>query len=376
MTAKKILIVEDELVIAEDTADTLRNLGYIVVGIVAVGEKVVETVSKTQPDLVLMDIMLQGKIDGVEAAQQVREKFHIPVVFVTAYADQKTLERTKVTEPFGYLVKPFEAKELHTTIEIALNRYQVEEKIRADLAKAAELKQQAQEESDRQCQYVSMVSHEFRNPLSIILMSSELLRHYNAKLSEEKKLQQIDNIKTAVGMMTQLLEDVLTIGSAESGSLTCNPAPLYIVEYSHQLVENLQSTDKGNHIVSFMSQDERVCVMMDEKLTYHILTNLISNAIKYSPEGGTVRVELVLADSQVIFRIQDEGIGIPAACQENLFTAFHRAKNVGKIPGTGLGLAIVKKCVDLQGGQITVESEVGKGTTFTVKIPLTVTSDQ
>jgi signal transduction histidine kinase len=116
--------------------------------------------------------------------------------------------------------------------------------------------------------------------------------------------------------------------------------------------------------------------MMDEKLTYHILTNLISNAIKYSPEGGTVFVELVLADSQVIFRIQDEGIGIPAACQENLFTAFHRAKNVGKIPGTGLGLAIVKKCVDLQGGQITVESEVGKGTTFTVKIPLTVTSDQ
>ncbi|GAB1544844.1 hypothetical protein NUACC21_75200 [Scytonema sp. NUACC21] len=370
MTAKKILIVEDEFVIAEDTADTLRDLGYVVVGIVPVGEKVVETVRNTLPDLVLMDIMLQGKIDGIEAACQVREQLHIPVIFVTAYADQKTLERSKSSEPFGYLVKPFKSQELHTTIEIALKRYEVEEKIRANLEKEAELKKQAQEESDRQSQYVSMVSHEFRNPLSIILMSSELLRHYNAKLSDEKKLQQIDNIKIAVGVMTQLLEDVLTIGSAESGTLTCNPTAIYIVEYCHQLVENLHQTTQTNHKVSFIAQDNNVTVMMDERLIYHILTNLMSNAIKYSPEGGTVRVELMYKNLQVIFRVQDEGIGIPAACQDNLFTPFHRAKNVGKIPGTGLGLAIVKRCVDLHGGQITVESEIGKGTTFTVTIPV------
>jgi signal transduction histidine kinase len=363
MTVKKILIVEDELVIAEDTADTLRSLGYDVVGIVPVGEKVVETVSKTQPDLVLMDIMLQGKIDGVEAAKLVREQFRIPVVFVTAYADKKTLERTKLTEPFGYLIKPFEAQELHTTIEIALNRHQVEEKIRAQA-------EQALEESERQAQYVSMVSHELRNPLSIILMSSELLRHYNAKLSEEKKLQQIEKIKNAVNIMSQLLEDVLTIGSAESGSITCIPVPIEVVEYCSQLVENMQSIIETKHKIIFTSQGDYTSAELDEKLLYHILTNLISNAIKYSPQGGNVRLDLVHTETQVVFRIQDEGIGIPTACQAKLFEAFHRAKNVGKIPGTGLGLAIVRRCVDLHGGQITMESEVDVGTTFTVTIPL------
>ena len=108
---------------------------------------------------------------------------------------------------------------------------------------------------------------------------------------------------------------------------------------------------------------------MDEKLLRHILSNLLSNAIKYSPSGGTVHFDLV-CEEEVIFRVQDEGIGIPEADRANLFDSFHRASNVGTISGTGLGLAIVKKSVDLHGGTIAVNSEVGVGTTFIVTIPL------
>ena len=101
------------------------------------------------------------------------------------------------------------------------------------------------------------------------------------------------------------------------------------------------------------------------------MINLLSNAIKYSPAGGSVHFDLSCEQGEVVFRIQDEGIGIPAADQARLFDSFHRASNVGTISGTGLGLAIVKKCVDLHSGKVTVKSEVGRGTTFTVMLPLT-----
>ncbi len=109
---------------------------------------------------------------------------------------------------------------------------------------------------------------------------------------------------------------------------------------------------------------------LDEKLLQHILTNLLTNAIKYSPQGSTVHFDLTCQDRELIFQIQDEGIGIPPEDRERLFESFHRAANVKNIPGTGLGLAIVKRCVDLQGGKIAVTSQVGVGTTFTVTLPL------
>jgi signal transduction histidine kinase len=124
------------------------------------------------------------------------------------------------------------------------------------------------------------------------------------------------------------------------------------------------------HTIALLIQGEcdRACI--DEKLLWHILSNLLSNAIKYSPEGGHVRFELCCKPVEAIFRIHDDGIGIPLDDRQKLFESFHRGKNVGKIPGTGLGLCIVKRYVDLLGGQITLESEVGVGSTFTATLPL------
>jgi signal transduction histidine kinase len=109
---------------------------------------------------------------------------------------------------------------------------------------------------------------------------------------------------------------------------------------------------------------------MDKKLLRQLLSNLLCNAIKYSPAGGQVHLELTCQDDKAIFQIQDQGIGIPREEQSRLFEFFYRAKNVGAIAGTGLGLAIVKTCVDLHRGEITVNSEVGVGTRFTVSLPL------
>jgi two-component system cell cycle sensor histidine kinase/response regulator CckA len=130
MQKAKILIVEDERIVASDLRNRIERLGYAVVGMAGTGEEAIEMASATQPDLVLMDITLQGKIDGVEAADQIRRLHEIPVVYVTAHSDEHTLQRAKITEPFGYVLKPFEERELHTTMEMALYKSSTDRRLR------------------------------------------------------------------------------------------------------------------------------------------------------------------------------------------------------------------------------------------------------
>jgi PAS domain S-box-containing protein len=262
-------------------------------------------------------------------------------------------------------------------------RKQAEEEIRNALQKEKELNEL------KSC-FVSTTSHEFRTPLTTILSSAELLEHYSQKWSEDKKRSHLQRIQNMVQHMTQLLNDVLLIGKAEAGKLEFNPTPLDLEQFCLNLVEEFQlgkaSTQdattrasvvfvSGQNLNSGASGElallsKPVSTCMDEKLLRHIFSNLLSNAIKYSPSGATVRWELNLTDTEAIFQIQDQGIGIPPKDQARLFESFHRASNVGQIPGTGLGLAIVKKAVELHKGTIQVRSELGVGTTFIVTLPL------
>ena len=228
--------------------------------------------------------------------------------------------------------------------------------------------------------FVSMVSHEFRNPLTSIVMSVELLEHYGDKSSEEKKRRYLQRIKAAANQMTELLENVLVIGRVEAGKLAFDAAPLDVDEFCRELVEdcklamNFQAvsySSSGRILEKYKDFPKTVFFpCLDEKLLRHILTNLLSNAIKYSPLGGTVQLILTYLEQEMVFQVKDQGIGIPAEDLPHLFEAFHRAGNVGKIPGTGLGLAIVKKAVDLHGGTIYVASQINIGTTFTVRLPV------
>jgi signal transduction histidine kinase len=215
-----------------------------------------------------------------------------------------------------------------------------------------------------------MLSHDFRSPLNSILLSAGLLQDYDQKLSEEKKITHLKLIRSAIKNMAQLLDEVSFIGKADSGQLQCQLIPLDLKSFCHKLVEELQLNTGEQYQLIFTCIEEVGEALWDETLLRHILGNLLANAIKYSPEGGTVRFELMAQEKTVIFQIQDRGIGIPKEDQHRLFQPFNRARNVGTIPGTGLGLAMVKKCVEAHGGQISLKSEVGVGTSFTVTLPL------
>jgi PAS domain S-box-containing protein len=242
-------------------------------------------------------------------------------------------------------------------------RKHAEEGIRKALEKEKEL-------GELKSRFITTTSHEFRTPLATILSSTDLLKRYSHKFGEDKKLDYFQQIQVAVNHMTSLLSNVLLIGEAEAGNLEFQPTTLNLIQFCHDLVEEIKLT-ASNHIITFCTQEQSINACLDEKLLRQILNNLLSNAIKYSPQGSTVHFELVCQQGEAIFRIQDHGIGIPIADQAQLFNSFHRASNVGTISGTGLGLAIVKKSVDLHGGNIKVSSEVGVGTTFTVTLPVT-----
>lgn len=249
-----------------------------------------------------------------------------------------------------------------TELGLFIQRKRTEEEVIKALEKEKEL-------GELKSRFISMTSHEFRTPLTAILGSAELLEHYGHKWPEEKKLNYILRIQSNVKHLVHLLEDVMLIGKAEAGKVNFNPCPIDLVQFCLVVVEELQLTTGSHHKIDFMVRGTCSDACMDEKLLRHILTNLLSNAINYSPQGGVVDFELSFGDGSAIFQVKDRGIGIPSEDIPRLFDSFYRANNVGKISGTGLGLAIVKNSVELHGGAIAVTSEIDMGTTFTVTLP-------
>lgn len=258
--------------------------------------------------------------------------------------------------------------EINQTLEERVAERTTElEKVRADLQRALE---QERELGELKSRFVTMVSHEFRTPLGIIMSAVELLQHYSDRLPEEEKTRQLAEIQSSTRHMGGLMEQVLLLGRAEAGRLTCKPRPMDLVAFAERIIDETHSVMNRKCPIALHSGGDLSAVCLDEALLRHILTNLVANAVKYSPQGAEVTLRLRREGAVVVIMVIDHGIGIPEKDRARLFEAFHRCSNVGDTPGTGLGLVIVKRCVDLHGGGIHVTSEPGVGTTFIVRLPL------
>lgn len=223
--------------------------------------------------------------------------------------------------------------------------------------------------SQLQRRFFSMVSHEFRTPISSILVSAQSLEQSYERWSKNKIIKNIKRIQACAIHTIDLLEDIFTINNAETGKLEVNTRLLDLEKLCRNLVEDVQLIFGNLCKITFVSHCNCHKTYMDEKLLRSILENLLTNAIKYSPPGSSVYFSLGCDQGQAIFQIRDEGIGIPPEDLPRLFEPFHRGKNVENIPGTGLGITVVKKCLDVQRGKIVLDSKVGVGTTVTVTIP-------
>ncbi len=319
-------------------------------------------------DLCILDGRTLGQFEQqLQARRTAEQPVFLPVLLIVTRNKPAIADRQLWQTIDEIITTPIEQAELQVRLEILLRIRQFS----LDLQIANE---KLQEMNRLKSQFVSMVSHEFRNPLSAVSGFVQLLERQGDKLAPEKKASYFQLMRESLKRLTSLVDDVLIIGRVGVGKLRYSPAPLELEKFCRSLIEEIKFSRETQHQINFVVEigDTRKPpqIQMDSNLLRHILVNLLENAIKYSPEGEIVSLTLAYQDNYAIFQIKDSGIGIPSQEQTQLFDSFYRATNVGQIPGTGLGLAIVKQCVDLHGGEIAVTSEEGKGTIFIVTLPV------
>ncbi len=222
---------------------------------------------------------------------------------------------------------------------------------------------------DLKNRFISMMSHDLKTPLAAIRLANSMLRNYGDRLSAQEKTESYDTIDQQVEYLTELINDVMTISRADFTGAELNLELVDLETYCRDILEELQLAYRMQRVLNFVGTNQRIETSIDRKLMRRAITNLLSNALKYSPADKPVTLELTHSGHEAIIRVIDEGIGIPEDDQDHLFEPFHRASNVGSVSGTGLGLAIAKQAVDLHHGTITVESHVNRGTVFTITLP-------
>lgn len=219
---------------------------------------------------------------------------------------------------------------------------------------------------------VTNISHEFRTPLTSILSSVELIQNRLESMPgehTEKLTKHIRIITNSVKNLNELLNDILFIGKSDSNKVDVNPVRINTLHFFQTLLEEFRAGSGRNHQVLYRSENLSPEIYTDSKLFRQVLTNLLSNACKYSPPGTSVVMEIICENNMMGVSITDRGIGIPDEDQPLIFDLFHRAKNTGDFEGTGVGLSIVKRIVDQLQGSISFESRINIGTTFKVLIP-------
>ncbi len=414
MEGARILVVEDTKVFAAYLKKNLEKLGYVAVAMATNGEEAIEKAAQLHPDLALMDVSLASGLDGIETAKQIKTRFDIPVIYLTASTDMETLERAKISEPFGYIIKPFDIKVLHTNIEMALYKHQMdlqvrksEEGLRKTLNQLKSTQSQLlqQEKLASIGQLAAGVAHEINNPMGYIGSNLGTLQKYIGKIQQHDQIgrdimsklknlnypevksliQKIENSHKQLNL-DFIFED---IGSLIEESLEGADRVRKIVadlkSFSHQAEEGSREADLNKGIQSTINIvwnelkykanltkefGELPPVRCYPQKINQVVMNLLVNAAHAIENQGAIRIKTALENSNVLIEVSDTGRGISEENLSHIFEPFFTTKEVGK--GTGLGLSMAYDIIhNKHGGEIKVDSRVGEGTTFRVYLPLT-----
>ena len=391
-----VLIVDDTIYNIQLLSLMLNKQGYRVEKATS-GTEALESANRLLPDIILLDIRMPD-IDGYEVCKRLKANpvtKDIPVIFISSIEESSDKVEAFSVGGVDYISKPFQLIEVLARIETHLRLCLLQKKLQEQneqlQSSALVLSRSLEQErklSQMKSDFISVVSHEFRTPLTTIQSASELLEYY--EWTKEEQVEQLHQIQSEVKHMTDLMEDVLFLSRANANKAKLNITKFDLADFCKRLLVQMKKTFAENYtlhsflhilpneiaIQNFHIENELpiVSVNMDEKLLRQIITNLITNAIKYSHQNTTIEfkvtVDFSVSSPNVSFVISDRGIGIPEEDLEHLFSAFHRGKNVGILPGTGLGLSIVKNCIDIHNGTIAVNSKLNVGTEFTVTLPI------
>ncbi|WP_119072873.1 hybrid sensor histidine kinase/response regulator [Aggregatilinea lenta] len=366
----KILVIEDEGVLREEIVAWLHLEGYEAFG-AADGVEGVAAAFKLRPDLIICDITMP-RLDGYGVLLELHSNpatATVPFIFMTARVAHDDMRHGMSLGADDYVTKPFSLVDLLQTVESRLQRKRMQEQMyQQEIEQLQKAINEEHEQRAFKAKLVAMFSHDFRNPLSSIMSSNSLLRDYYDRMDKTSRDEHFSYIDSSVRQLIQMLDDMLLVGQMDSGNLTLKSEILNVGVFFQGVVDEFRVLYRKSHEIQFECPDSLVAVG-DSRLLRQIASNLISNAVKYSPQGGEIAVTVERGDSVYSLSVADQGIGIPDEELSQLFEAFRRASNVGKVRGTGLGLAIVRQAADLHEGKVEIESQLGTGTCVCVTLP-------
>ena len=351
---RNVLIVEDESIVAMELEEQIKGLGCGVMGPVSTAGAALHLCEANMPNLVLMDIRIQGTQDGVEAAETLRHRFDVPVIYLTALADGITMERAKLTRPAGYLLKPVRDDELKAAVEIALYKSKI----------GRVLEQQRAE-------FVSMLTHDIRSPLQTVSGCAELLADElkDAGLTDAGEL--LRRMRESLSHTTDMITNLLSLFNFECGHAELTMARLSVNDTFQRVRDRYdREASRRDLILESRLAGDLPFIMADQLILERIMANLLVNALKFTPHGGRVTLSSEACGSYVVASVANTGPGIPADDIPRLFDrGWRRAADSDK-EGNGLGLYIVKTLVEMLGGRVEVESTMGGGTCFRLFLPI------
>ncbi|MGA3198661.1 MAG: ATP-binding protein [Halobacteriota archaeon] len=368
-----ILVVEGEAVFAHDLTRLLRHMGHTV-DIACTGDDALRAAEAGHPDLAIIDIGLQGQLNGIKTATGLKEKLAVPFIYVTAHGDAATMDRAKVTRPFGYILKPLEDAEVYSAVEIALYLNGTEQELRRraeHLDELLEEKSTQLSETERLAaigETATLVGHDLRNPLQVLMnLTFSVKKTFNAIpspfTSDEYQQKALD---FCAGVEKQILYMDKIVSNLQDYAQELHRVKRSILV--HELISDALSRVVIPDNVSVCIDVDRDTERLngDPLLLSRVFANLIRNAVQAMPRGGQVTISARKLARELAISVADEGTGIP---EEDLKSIF-RPLTTNKAQGMGFGLAVCDKTVKQHGGRIEVDSTVGEGSTFTVLLPL------
>jgi two-component system cell cycle sensor histidine kinase/response regulator CckA len=378
MRKEKILIIENESIIAKDLEICLGDLGWEAVEVTYSGREAVKKASSWQPDLVLIDIKLGKDMDGIEVAQKIATFSDVPIIYLTAYADNETLERAKATQPYGYIIKPFDERSLQATIEMALHKYCSDKRM-----KHLESQLRQTQKMEALGTLAGGIAHDFNNLLTVILGYTELSMRRLPENNEARR--SIEHVFIAAKRAKELVEQILSFSRQNEEKRD----PLQISLIVNEVLSLLRSSLPPFIIIRNGLKANRSMVKADSSQIHQVIMNLCTNAVHAMKEkGGILKVSLEDVDigpginpsppgshiydnlkpgAYVCLSVSDTGHGMENDVAARIFEPYFTTKNPGE--GTGMGLPLVRGIVESHGGIINVHSTRGKGTNFKVFLP-------
>lgn len=323
--------------------------------------------------LAFVDVRMPPGWDGIETIEHLwKADPALQAVICTAYSDyswEDMVRRLGCTDRLLILKKPFDTIEVRQLAVALTTKWELARHIDAHVATLEETARRAQELAEMRARFVAMVSHEFRTPLAAVMASADALARYADRMTPADRAERQGRVHREIRHMTALLDDALAISRNGGDRFTFRPEPTDLLALCRDVVEECRATSAATADLVVDAALADATHTVDPTLVRRILGNLVSNALKYSPGGGTVRLRVDGDAERVRLSVSDQGIGISPEDQQRLFEPYERGSNVGEIGGLGLGLAIARKAVESHHGTIGLSSVAGEGTTFEVTLP-------